>query len=80
MNLSFYEINWGKNTIVKSLGQSGIQVNRVYSFSGCGRNVKETEQTPAHVGQSAVVYITIHAKRSGRMLSVLLIPGMPEGM
>lgn len=54
-------------------------MNRVYSFSGRGRNVKETEQRPAHVGQSAVVYITIHAERSGRMLSVWLIPGMPEG-
>ena len=52
---------------------------RVYSFSGRGRNVKETEQRPAHVGQSAVVYITIHAERSGRMLSVWLIPEMPEG-
>ena len=38
-------------------------MNRVYSFSGRGRNVKETEQRPAHLGQSAVVYITIHAER-----------------
>ena len=47
-------------------------MNRVYSFSGRGRNVKEAEQRPAHVGQSAVVYITIYiyAERSDRMLSV----------
>ena len=43
-------------------------MNRVYSFSGRGRNVKEIEQSPVHVGKSAVVFITIYADRSGKML------------
>ena len=55
-------------------------MNRVYSFSGRGRNVKDTEQSPEHVGKSAVVYITIYADRSGKMLSQWLIPWMLEGL
>ena len=35
-------------------------MNRVYSFSGRGKNVKDIEQSPVHVGKSAVVYITIY--------------------
>lgn len=54
-------------------------MNRVYSFSDCGRNVKEIEQSPVHEGKSAVVYITIYADRSGKMLPEWLIPGMLEG-
>ena len=54
-------------------------MNRVYSFSSRDRNVKEIEQSQVHVGKSAVVYTTIHAERSGKMLSEWLIPGMPEG-
>ena len=38
---------------------------RVYCFSGRGRNVKETEQRPAHVGQSAVVYIIMPREVAG---------------